>query len=72
MIFLPIIGAGVVMVFVLVLLAVIVVGIRQESPTNELPRQAPSPLAALVRQLVGVYIRKPDRQPIHNQQRGAA
>ena len=53
-------AAGAVMVLVLVLLGVVVVGIRQEPSTNELSSQAPSHIAALVRRLLGVYVRKPD------------
>jgi hypothetical protein len=55
---------GAVMVLVLILLAVVVVGIRQEPPTDELTRQAPSLIAALVRRLLGVYVRKPDQSLI--------
>jgi hypothetical protein len=51
---------GTVMVLVLVLFAIVVVGIRQEPPTDELTMQARSLLAALVRRLLGVYVRKPD------------
>jgi hypothetical protein len=51
---------GVVMMLVVVLLAIVVIGMRQEPPTDELNMQAPSLFAALVRRLVGVYVRKPD------------
>ena len=53
-------AVGVVMVLVLVLLAIVVIGMRQEPPTDELNMQAPSLFAALVRRMVGVYVRKPD------------
>jgi hypothetical protein len=43
-------------------LVVVVIGIRQEPSTNELRRQPPTHLAALVRQLLGVSVRKPDPQ----------
>jgi hypothetical protein len=52
-------AAGAVMVLVLVLLATVVIGMRQEAPTEELNMQAPSLLAALVRRMLGVYVRKP-------------
>ena len=51
---------GAVMVLVLVLLAVVVIGMRQEPSEDELRRQAPSLMAALVRRVLGVYVRKPD------------
>jgi hypothetical protein len=51
---------GAVMAFVLVLLVIVVVGSRQEPPEDELAEQAPSLVAALVRRLLGVYVRKPD------------
>ena len=54
------IAVGAVMVLVLVLLAVVVIGIRQEPSEDELRRQAPSLMAALVRRVLGVYVRKPD------------
>jgi len=55
-----VLAIGVVMVLVLALLAIVVIGMRQEPPTVELNRQAPSLLAALVRRVLGVYVRKPD------------
>jgi len=54
------IAVGAVMVLVLVLLAVVVIGMRQEPSEDELRRQAPSLMAALVRRVLGVYVRKPD------------
>jgi hypothetical protein len=53
-------AVGAVMVFVLVLLAVVVVGMRQEPPADELSMQAPSLFTALVRRMLGVYVRKPN------------
>ena len=53
-------AVGAVMVLVLVLLTVVVIGMRHEPPTDELSTQAPSLFAALVRRMLGVYVRKPD------------
>ena len=61
-------AVGGVMVLVLVLLAIVVVGIRQEPSADELHMQAPSLTAALVRRLLGVYVRKPD--PISDERDG--
>jgi len=47
---------------VLVVLAVVVVGIRQEPPAQELTRQAPRQMARVTRRLLGVYVRRPDRR----------
>jgi hypothetical protein len=47
-------------VLVLLLLLIVVIGIRQEPPTEKLSGQAPSPIAAFVRCLLGVYVRRPD------------
>lgn len=44
---------------VVLLLASVVIGIRQEPSTEELREQAPSLIAAFVRRLLGVYVRKP-------------
>jgi hypothetical protein len=49
-----------VMGLVLVVLAVVVAGIRQEPSTQELTRQAPRLIATLARRLLGVYVRRPD------------
>jgi hypothetical protein len=46
---------------VLVVLAVVVAGIRQEPSAQELTRQAPRLTARLTRRLLGVYVRRPDR-----------
>jgi len=47
----------------MLLLLIVVIGIRQEPPTEELSGQAPSLIAAFVRRLLGVYVRKPDSPP---------
>ena len=52
--------AAAAMGLVLVLLAVVVVGIRQEPSSHELTRQAPRLMARMTRRLVGVYVRRPD------------
>jgi hypothetical protein len=45
---------------ILAALIVVVVGIRHEPSTVELRSQPPSRLAALVRRLLGVSVRRPD------------
>ena len=55
---------------VLVMLAVVVVGTRQESSAHELTRQAPSLFARSVRRLLGVYVRRPDPTVIPDKRRG--
>jgi hypothetical protein len=55
---------------VLVVLAVVVVGIRQEPRAQELTRQAPRLMARLTRRLLGVSGRWPDPSVITDQQRG--
>ena len=55
-----VLSVGAVMVLVLVLLAIVVIGMRQEAPTEELDMRAPSLFAAWVRRTLGVYVRKPD------------
>jgi len=42
------------------LLAVVVAAIRQESRDAELGTYAPNPMAALVRRLLGVSVRRPE------------
>jgi len=42
------------------LLAVIVAGIRQEPRRAELSTSASGPITAVVRRLVGLYVRRPD------------
>jgi hypothetical protein len=54
-------AVGSVMVLVLVLLAVVVAAIKQESQAEGLTSQAPNAIAAQVRRLLGVYVRKPDQ-----------
>ena len=44
---------------VLVLLAIVVVAIRQEPRETEMRTVAPSPIAAVVRRMLGVYLRRP-------------
>ena len=51
---------GSVTVLVALLLAIVVIGARHEPQTEELSEQAPSLIAAFVRRLLGVYVRKPD------------
>ena len=53
-------AVGAAMVLVLVLLAVVVIGMKQEPSADELRRQAPSLMAALVRRVLGLSVRKPD------------
>jgi hypothetical protein len=56
-------AASPIIALVLVLLLVIVVvGIRQEPSGTELTSQPPTRVAALVRRLLGVSVRKPDTQ----------
>jgi hypothetical protein len=52
--------AGTGMAAVLVLLAIVVVGIRQGAPASELTTQAPTRLSSAVRRFIGVSVRKPD------------
>jgi NADH:ubiquinone oxidoreductase subunit 6 (subunit J) len=47
-------------VLVLVLLVIVVVAIRQEPRETEMRTVAPSPIAVVVRRLLGVYLRRPD------------
>jgi hypothetical protein len=46
-------------VLVVLLLIIVVIGIRQEPTTDELSEQAPSLIAAFVRRMLGVYVRRP-------------
>ena len=62
--------AAAVMGLVLVVLAVVIVGIRQEPSAQELTRQAPSVLARFARRLLGVYVRRPDPSVIPDTPRG--
>ena len=61
---------GGVMVLVLILLAVVVAGIKQEPSAEELTSRPPSVVSALVRRLLGVYVRKPDQPPAPDQDHG--
>ena len=54
---------------VLVVLAVVVVGIRQE-PSQELTRQAPRLMAGFARRLLRLYVRRPDPSAVPGKQRG--
>ena len=58
------------MMLVLVVLAVVVVGIRQEPSAKELSSRAPNATTARVRRLLGVYVRKPDQPPAFDSDRG--
>jgi hypothetical protein len=60
--------AGTGMAAVLVLLAVVVVGIRQEAPAAELTTRAPTRLSSAVRRLIGVSVRKPDARVASEEQ----
>jgi hypothetical protein len=53
-----VVGAMTMLVFVV--LAVVVVGIKQEPSAEELASQPSNVLTAWVRRLLGVYVRKPD------------
>jgi len=44
---------------VLILLAVVVIAVRQEPRDMEMSNVAPSLIAAMVRRLLGVYVRRP-------------
>jgi len=44
------------------LIVVVVIGMRQEPSTAELRSQPPTRIAALVRRLLGVSVRRPDPQ----------
>ena len=61
--------AVVAMGLVLAVLAVVVVGIRQEPSSQELTGQAPRLMAKMTRRLVGVYVRRPDPCVIPETQR---
>jgi hypothetical protein len=56
-------AVGSVMILVLVLLAVVVVAIKQEPRAEELTSQPPNAITAWVRRLLGVYVRKPGQPP---------
>jgi len=46
---------------ILIMLAVVIVAIRQESRDAEMSNVAPSLIAVMVRRLLGVYVRRPTR-----------
>ena len=48
-----------VIALILIMLAVVVVAIRQESRDTEMSNDAPSLIAVMVRRLLGVYVRRP-------------
>ena len=50
-------------ILAVLLLLIVVIGIRQEPPTEELSEKAPSLTTVFVRRLLGVYVRKPDSPP---------
>jgi hypothetical protein len=52
--------AAAAMGLVFVVLALVVIGIRQEPRSHELTGQAPRLMARMTRRLVGVYVRRPD------------
>jgi hypothetical protein len=55
---------------VMAVLAVVVIGIRQEPSAQELTRHPPRRSAKLARRLLGVYVRRPDPPAIPGKQRG--
>jgi hypothetical protein len=55
---------------VLVVLALVAVGIRQEPSAQELASQAPSLLAKVARRLIGVHVRRLDPSVIPDKLRG--
>jgi hypothetical protein len=59
-------------IFVVLLLLIVVIGIRQEPSMEELSGQTPSPVAAFVRRLLGVYVRKPDSPKLDQGGKGHA
>ena len=50
-------------IFVVLLLVIVAVGIRREPPTEELSERASSLIAAFVRRLLGLHVRKPGSPP---------
>lgn len=50
---------GCVTILVMVLLVIVVIGIHQEPPAQELSEQAPRLLAAAARRMLGLHVRKP-------------
>jgi hypothetical protein len=54
---------GSVAVLVVLLLVIVVIGIRQEPATEELSQLAPSLIAAFVRRLLDLHVRRPYPPP---------
>jgi hypothetical protein len=52
--------AGAMALIVVLLLALVVAGIRQEPTDAKMASQAPRPTAALARLLLGAHVRRPD------------
>jgi hypothetical protein len=50
-------------ILVVLLLVIVAVGFRQEPPAEELSEQASSLIAAFVRRLIGLHVRKPGLPP---------
>jgi hypothetical protein len=50
-------------IFVVLLVVIVVVGIRQEPPTEELSERTSRLIAAFVRRLLGLHVRKPGSHP---------
>ena len=50
-------------ILVVLLLVIVAVGIRQEPQAEELSEQASSLIAAFVRRLIGLHVRKPGLPP---------
>jgi hypothetical protein len=57
-------------VLTLILLAVVVVGIRQETHSAELSDVAPSPVTGLVRRLTGLSVRRPTPTAVRDRGQG--
>jgi hypothetical protein len=62
--------AAAAMGLVVAVLAVVVIGIRQEPSAQELTRHPPRRIAKLARRMLGVYVRRPDPSVIPGKQRG--
>ena len=62
--------AAAAMGLVVAVLAVVVIGIRQEPSAQELTRHPPRRIARLARRLLGVYVLRPDPSVIPGKQRG--
>ena len=55
---------------VVAVLAIVVIGIRQEPSAQELTRHPPRRIAKLARRMLGVYVRRPDPSVIPRKGRG--